>query len=47
MDQDIDKYKRDANDKPVGISEYGAGASIKQHEQNMKKSAGDGGQVAS
>jgi beta-galactosidase len=37
MAQDIDKYKRDANDKPVGISEYGAGASIKHHEQNMKK----------
>jgi beta-galactosidase len=37
MNQLIDKYKRDANDKPVGISEYGAGASIKHHEQNMKK----------
>jgi beta-galactosidase len=37
MNQDIDKYKRDANDKPVGISEYGAGASVKHHEQNMKK----------
>lgn len=37
LNQEIDKYKHDANDKPVGISEYGAGASIKQHEQNMKK----------
>jgi len=37
MNQLIDKYKRDANDKPVGISEYGAGASIKQHQQNMKR----------
>ena len=37
MGQDIDKYKRDANDRPVGISEYGAGASIQHHEQNMKK----------
>ena len=37
MAQDIDKYKRDANDKPVGISEYGAGASIHHHEQNRKK----------
>jgi len=37
MAQDIDRYKKDANDKPLGISEYGAGASIKQHEQNMKK----------
>ena len=37
MGQDIDKYKRDAGNKPLGISEYGAGASVKQHEQNMKK----------
>jgi len=37
MNQLIDKYKRDANDKPVSISEYGAGASIKHHEQNIKK----------
>jgi beta-galactosidase len=37
MRQNIDRYKRDANDKPLGISEYGAGASVKQHEQNMKK----------
>jgi len=37
MAQDIDRYKKDANDKPLGISEYGAGASIKQHEQNIKK----------
>ncbi len=43
MNQLIDKYKRDANDKPVGISEYGAGASIKQHEQNMKKGPTPGG----
>jgi beta-galactosidase len=43
MNQLIDKYKRDANDKPVGISEYGAGASIKQHEQNMKKVPSPGG----
>ena len=43
MNQLIDKYKRDANDKPVGISEYGAGASIKQHEQNMKKVPTPGG----
>jgi len=35
--EDIDKYKKDANDKPIAISEYGAGASINQHEQNMKK----------
>ncbi len=37
MNQLLDKYKKDANDKPIGISEYGAGANIKQHEQNMKK----------
>jgi beta-galactosidase len=43
MNQLIDKYKRDANDKPVGISEYGAGASIKQHEQNIKKGPTPGG----
>lgn len=43
MVKDIDKYKRDANDKPIGISEYGAGANIKQHEQNMKKAPTPGG----
>ncbi|MGA2322997.1 MAG: glycoside hydrolase family 2 TIM barrel-domain containing protein [Sedimentisphaerales bacterium] len=43
MAKDIDKYKHDANDKPLGISEYGAGASIKQHEQNMKKVPTPGG----
>jgi beta-galactosidase len=43
MNQLIDKYKQDANDKPVGISEYGAGASIHQHEQNMKKAPRTGG----
>jgi beta-galactosidase len=43
MAQDIDRYKKDANDKPLGISEYGAGASIKQHEQNMKKAPAPGG----
>ncbi|HEY5503652.1 MAG TPA: glycoside hydrolase family 2 TIM barrel-domain containing protein, partial [Sedimentisphaerales bacterium] len=43
MAKDIDKYKHDANDKPLGISEYGAGASIKQHEQNMKKAPSPGG----
>jgi beta-galactosidase len=43
MAQDIDRYKKDANDKPLGISEYGAGASIKQHEQNMKKAPTPGG----
>lgn len=43
MAQDIDRYKKDANDKPVGISEYGAGASIKQHEQNIKKGPAPGG----
>jgi beta-galactosidase len=43
MAQDIDRYKKDANDKPLGISEYGAGASIKQHEQNMKKAPSPGG----
>jgi beta-galactosidase len=43
MAQDIDRYKKDANDKPVGISEYGAGASIKQHEQNIKKGPTPGG----
>ncbi|MGD0551059.1 MAG: glycoside hydrolase family 2 TIM barrel-domain containing protein [Sedimentisphaerales bacterium] len=43
MNQLIDKYKRDANDKPLGISEYGAGANIKQHEQNMKKGPTPGG----
>jgi beta-galactosidase len=43
MNQLIDKYKRDANDKPIGISEYGAGANIKQHEQNMKKGPTPGG----
>jgi beta-galactosidase len=37
MVQDIDGYKKDAGKKPVGISEYGAGASVNQHEQNMKK----------
>ena len=43
MAQDIDRYKKDANDKPLGISEYGAGASIKQHEQNIKKGPTPGG----
>ena len=51
MAQDIDRYKKDANgfdkltagDKPLGISEYGAGASIKQHEQNIKKGPAPGG----
>ncbi len=43
MAQDIDRYKKDANNKPVGISEYGAGASIKQHEQNIKKGPAPGG----
>ena len=43
MAQDIDRYKKDANGKPVGISEYGAGASIKQHEQNIKKGPVPGG----
>jgi beta-galactosidase len=43
MNQLIDKYKRDTNDKPIGISEYGAGASIRQHEQNMKKAPAPGG----
>lgn len=43
MAQDIDKYKKDANDKPVAISEYGAGASINQHEQNIKKGPQPGG----
>ena len=43
MNQLLDKYKHDANDKPIGISEYGAGASIKQHEQNMKKGPTPGG----
>jgi beta-galactosidase len=43
MAKDIDKYKYDANGKPVGISEYGAGASVKQHEQNMKKTPSPGG----
>jgi beta-galactosidase len=37
MAQDIDRYKKDANDKPIAISEYGAGASVNQHQQNMKK----------
>ena len=43
MNQLLDKYKHDANDKPIGISEYGAGASIKQHQQNMKKGPTPGG----
>jgi beta-galactosidase len=43
MAQDIDRYKKDAGDKPLGISEYGAGASIKQHEQNIKKGPTPGG----
>jgi beta-galactosidase len=43
MNQLLDKYKKDANDKPIGVSEYGAGASIKQHEQNMKKTPAPGG----
>ncbi len=43
MAQDIDRYKKDANGRPVGISEYGAGASIKQHELNMKKAPNPGG----
>jgi beta-galactosidase len=43
MAKDIDKYKYDANGKLVGISEYGAGAGIKQHEQNMKKAPSPGG----
>jgi beta-galactosidase len=37
MGQEIDNYKKDAGKKPLGISEYGAGASVNQHEQNMKK----------
>ncbi len=43
MNQFIDNYKRDANEKPVAISEYGAGASIHQHEQNMKSKPRAGG----
>lgn len=43
MNQLLDKYKKDANDKPIGVSEYGAGANIKQHEQNMKKGPTPGG----
>jgi beta-galactosidase len=43
MAQDIDRYKKDANDKPIAISEYGAGASVKQHEQNIKKQPVTGG----
>jgi beta-galactosidase len=43
MNQLLDKYKKDANDKPIGMSEYGAGASIKQHEQNIKKGPAPGG----
>jgi beta-galactosidase len=37
MGPEIDSYKKDAGKKSVGISEYGAGASVNQHEQNMKK----------
>lgn len=43
MNKLVDNYKRDANDKPVAISEYGAGASTKQHEQNMKSKPRAGG----
>jgi beta-galactosidase len=43
MQQDIDGYKKDANDRPVAISEYGAGASVNQHEQNIKKQPVTGG----
>jgi len=43
MAKDIDRYKKDANGKPIGISEYGAGASINQHEQNIKKPPTPGG----
>lgn len=43
MNQLLDKYKKDANDKPIGVSEYGAGASISEHEQNMKKAPAPGG----
>jgi beta-galactosidase len=41
----IDKHRHDANDKdkPIGLSEYGAGANTKQHEQNMKKKPSPGG----
>ncbi len=43
MNQLLDKYKKDANDKPIGMSEYGAGANIRQHEQNIKKGPAPGG----
>jgi beta-galactosidase len=43
MAKDIDGYKKDANDRPVAISEYGAGASVNQHEQNIKKQPVTGG----
>jgi beta-galactosidase len=44
MASDIDEYKRDAGDKPMGISEYGAGANVRQHEQNIKRKPSPGGQ---
>ncbi len=37
MARDLDKFYKDANERCIGVSEYGAGASILHHQQNMKK----------
>jgi beta-galactosidase len=39
----IDRYNRAYGGKGIGISEYGAGASVKQHEQGMTKAPAPGG----
>ena len=37
MAYNLDKFYKDANERCIGVSEYGAGASIHQHEQDMKR----------
>lgn len=37
MNQSLDNFRKFAPDQPLGVSEYGAGASIYQHQQGMKK----------
>jgi len=37
MTRDLDKFYKDANERCIGVSEYGAGASILHHQQNMKR----------
>src|ERR1019366_6064202 len=39
----IDRYNKRYGSKGVSVSEYGAGASVKQHEQGMTKGPNPGG----